>query len=198
MLRYRICNCSCNSNTANVLSCRPEAHTVMAMYMMRARTNMQLFTCATAVIDPPDLAQHHTPAQSRIAVPRCRVCDPPRQVPTARSNGICGGLSRPECSSTCRYLNRLATRSANLGIRAFFGVVHFFYIEGILSLPYQICHHGLHCYAGRWLRKFSSRCLADRVCHSVWCLRSSTVIVYYNMGHLCHTQINCELPSLRW
>ena len=157
MLRYRICNCSCNSNTANVLSCRPEAHTVMAMYMMRARTNMQLFTCATAVIDPPDLAQHHTPAQSRIAVPRCRVCDPPRQVPTARSNGICGGLSRPECSSTCRYLNRLATRSANLGIRAFFGVVHFFYIGGILSLPYQICHHGLHCYAGRWLRKFSFR-----------------------------------------
>ena len=25
-------------------------------------------------------------------------------------------------------------------------------------MPYQICHHGLHLYAGRWLRKFSVKC----------------------------------------
>ena len=27
-------------------------------------------------------------------------------------------------------------------------------------MPYQICHHGLCCYAGRWLRKFSVKCNA--------------------------------------
>ena len=40
----------------------------------------------------------------------------------------------------------------------FLWLVHFFLIGGILSLPYQICHHGLCCYAGRWLRKFSVKC----------------------------------------
>ena len=37
--------------------------------------------------------------------------------------------------------------------------------------------------------KKSFRHLADRVCHSVWLLRSSIVIVCYNVGHLPYTQI---------
>ena len=46
-------------------------------------------------------------------------------------------------SMACRLLYGLATRLSNLGIGTFYRVVHFFYIGGILSLPYQFYHHGL-------------------------------------------------------
>jgi len=97
ILMYSICNCSFNSNTANVLECRAYATVVSVMYMNNTRISIRLF-------------------------------------------------------------NGQATRFANLGIVPFYRVVHFFYMGGILSLPYQFYHHRVKITSRpAWWKKFSFR-----------------------------------------
>jgi len=105
ILMYSICNCSRNSNTANVFSWNATATVESVMYRNTTRRSIGIFTCATAVICPLDLAQHHTPALGRIDPLVSRVCDQQSCESNAHNNGMIYVPSWPVCSSSaCGYL----------------------------------------------------------------------------------------------
>ena len=97
---YSICNCSRNSNTANVFSWNATATVESVMYMNNTRKNIRIFTCAIAVICPLDLRAHRTPALGRIRPLAGRVCDQPLCDSNAHNNGTTYALLWPEYSST--------------------------------------------------------------------------------------------------
>ena len=114
----------------------------------------------SGVLDPLVRVGHHTPALDRSVAPVSRVTRLLTLAPTARNNESSEILGRPGHNGIAyRLLYGLATRLSNLGIRGCFSGCYFFYIGGILSLPYQFYHHRVCVLCDR--RKFFLKNLID-------------------------------------
>ena len=140
MLMYSICNCSRNSKTANVLSWKATTDTIIVQYKMKVRQSIHVFK--SRALDPLLSVLHHKLDICRSAVLGDHAVSQQILSPTAHMHDVLyGPFDTSRSSTSCRLLYGLATRLSNLGIGTFYRVVHFFYMGGILSLPYQFYHH---------------------------------------------------------